>query len=229
MLSTGRGVQLFWQADSPIRQKCLKLSDSSGFQCDSENPVFPDSLRFKFLKTVIRRSLSKGSCQQSTPYNRAVLWHSIPYDMLPSCLHPSSSYTGLCWDGVNFLHGTSCGAVSQISESTGNMLFHYLSYGWVRYAQCIGLLFLTLPSQKVEWGVLKRLRGDTTRQMPELSRDILYHIVPLSAIKKESGMEVGYRNQHSFYTGTGWTGGSNYLCITCVLFYLSFFYFFFTY
>lgn len=95
MLSTGRGVQLFWQADSPIRQKCLKLSDSSGFQCDSENPVFPDSLRFKFLKTVIRRSLSKGSCQQSTPYNRAVLWHSIPYDMLPSCLHPSSSYTGL--------------------------------------------------------------------------------------------------------------------------------------
>lgn len=165
MLSTGRGVQLFWQADSPIRQKCLKLSDSSGFQCDSENPVFPDSLRFKFLKTVIRRSLSKGSCQQSTPYNRAVLWHSIPYDMLPSCLHPSSSYTGLCWDGVNFLHGTSCGAVSQISESTGNMLFHYLSYGWVRYAQCIGLLFLTLPSQKVEWGVLERLRGDTTRQM----------------------------------------------------------------
>lgn len=91
------------------------------------------------------------------------------------------------------------------------------------HAQCKGLLFLTLPFQWVEfqWGGCTRSgEGTQPGRWLELSRDIPYHIVQLSAIERESRMGVRVRNQHSFCTGTGWTGGSNYLYITCVVFYL---------
>lgn len=130
--------------------------------------------------------------------------------MLHSCPHPSSSYTGFCWAEVNFLHGTSCGAVSQVCDQNQHW-YHAISLFELRLnavctVQRTSVSHSALPVSRV-WGAQEMDRETQPDRWLELSRDIPYHIVQLSAIERESKMEVRFRNQLSFCTRTGWTGG----------------------